>query len=91
MSRYNSLAERHEGLLALYDNLCRKKERRKHQANIISCFLFKIAKLDILNLDFSHALWHSSVENVTVYTDERLVFHFKNGSDVEVGCKNKIL
>ena len=50
----------------------------------MSGFLFIIAELDTLQLQFDPALWHSTVDHVTVYADERLVFYFRNGSDVEV-------
>ena len=47
-------------------------------------FLFAITELDTLQLQFNPPLWHTTVDHVTVYADERLVFHFKNGSEVEV-------
>ena len=43
-----------------------------------------IIELDTLQLQFNPPLWHTTVDHVTVYADERLVFHFKNGSEVEV-------
>ena len=50
----------------------------------MSGFLFAITELDNLQLQFNPALWHTTVDHVTVYADERLVFYFKNGSEVEV-------
>jgi len=49
----------------------------------MSGFLFAITDLDNLQLQFNPPLWHTTVDHVTVYADERLVFHFKNGSEVE--------
>lgn len=82
ISRYNSLVERHEKAQSRYDNLQKKRERRLIQADIMSGFLFAITELDTLQLQFDPVLWHTTVDHVTVYADERLVFHFKNGSDV---------
>ena len=33
---------------------------------------------------YKPTLWHTTVDHVTVYADERLVFHFRNGCEVEV-------
>ena len=84
ISRYNALVERHEKLQSRYDTLQKKRERRLQQADAMSGFLFAITELDTLQLQFNPPLWHTTVDHVTVYADERLVFYFKNGSEVEV-------
>ena len=84
INRYNALVERHEKLQSRYDTLQKKRERRLLQADAMSGFLFIIAELDTLQLQFNQPLWHTTVDHVTVYADERLVFYFRNGSDVEV-------
>jgi len=84
ISRYNSLVERHEKAQGRYDILRKKRERRLLQADIMSGFLFAITELDTLQLQFDPALWHTTVDHVTVYADECLSFHFRNGIDVEV-------
>ena len=38
----------------------------------------------LLQMPFSDELWNTVVDHVTVYADERLVFRFKNGSEVLV-------
>ncbi len=84
ISKYNSLVERHEKMQSRYDYLKKKKERRLQQFDRMSYFVFAVIELDELELQFNPALWHTTVEHVTVYADERLLFHFKNGSEVEV-------
>ena len=84
ISRYNALVERHEKAQNRYDTLQKKRDRRLIQADVMSGFLFAITEFDTLRLQFNPPLWHTTVDHVTVYADERLVFHFKNGSDVEV-------
>lgn len=84
ISRYNSLVERHEKAQNRYDTLQKKRDRRLIQSDVMSGFLFAITELDNLQLQFNPPLWHTTVDHVTVYTDEHLVFHFKNGSEVEV-------
>lgn len=82
--RYNSLAKRYEKMQNRYKTLQKKRERRLQQADVMSGFLFAITKLDTLQLQFNPTLWYTTVDHVTVYADERLEFHFKNGSEVEV-------
>ena len=84
INRYNALVERHEKLQSRYDTLQKKRERRLLQADAMSGFLFIIAEFDTLQLQFDPILWHTTVDHVTVYADERLVFYFRNGCDVEV-------
>ena len=84
ISRYNSLVERHEKAQNRYDTLQKKRDRRLIQADVISGFLFAITELDTLQLQFDPVLWHTTIDHVTVYADERLVFQFKNGSEIRV-------
>ena len=84
INRYNALVERHEKLQSRYDTLQKKRERRLLQADDMSGFLFIIAELDTLQLQFDPILWHTTVDHVTVYADERLVFYFRNKCDIEV-------
>lgn len=46
--------------------------------------LFALEELDLLQISFSEPLWNITVDHVTVYADERLVFLFKNGSGIAV-------
>ena len=88
IGQYNSLVERYENLQSRYDTLQQQKERRLIQADAIGGCLFALEELDLLQITFSEALWNTVIDHVTVYADERLVFHFKNGSEVEVSiCK----
>ncbi|MGM9600755.1 MAG: recombinase, partial [Faecousia sp.] len=84
IDRYNSLVERFENLQAEYDALQRQKERRRIQTDALSGCLFALTELDLLQLTFNEKLWNTVVDHVTVYADERLVFHFKNGSEITV-------
>jgi hypothetical protein len=43
-----------------------------------------LEELDLLEINFSETLWNAAVDHVTVYADERLVFRFKNGSEITV-------
>ena len=84
INRYNALVERHEKTQNRYDTLQKKRDRRLIQSDVMSGFLFAITELDTLQLQFNQPLWHTTIDHVTVYADERLVFYFKNSSEVEV-------
>ena len=84
IGQYNSLVERYENLQSRYDTLQQQKERRKIQADALSGCLFALTELNLLQLTFDEKLWNTVVDHVSVYADERLVFHFKNGAEVTV-------
>jgi len=84
INRYNALVERHEKVQNRYDTLQKKRNRRPIHADIMRGFLFTIPELATIRLQFNSPLWHTTVDHVTIYADERLVFHFRNGSEVEV-------
>lgn len=44
--------------------------------------LLEIHEQERLIEDFSEKLWLTTIENVTVYHDGRMVFRFKNGMEV---------
>lgn len=82
--QYNSLVERFENLQTRYDTLQQRKERRQLQADAIGGCLFALEELDLLDITFTEALWNAAVDHVTVHRDGRLVFHFKNGTEIQV-------
>ena len=84
IDRYNSLVDRYESLQARYDTLQKRKEQRRIQAAAISTCLDALAETDLLRISFSESLWNTVIDHVTVYADERLVFHFKNSARQEV-------
>ena len=84
INQYNSLVERYENLQSRYDSLQQQKERRQIQADAIGNCLTALEEVDLLDITFSEALWTAAVDHVTVYADNRLVFCFKNGSEIIV-------
>jgi hypothetical protein len=86
--RYNSLVERYEKLQVKYDDLQQQKERRQVQAEAIRNCLDALEALELPQIAYTDSLWNTAIDHVTVFPDKRLVFHFKNGSEVEVKvCK----
>ena len=83
-TRYNALVDRYEGLQLRYDSLQAQKQRRQLQAAAMDDCLTALEEVDLLQIQFSDALWNTVVDHVTVYADGRLVFHFKNRSEITI-------
>ena len=83
ISRYDGYTVRFNKAKDEYEKLRKAMEQRQLKADIISGFMFEISELDDLPIEFDEKLWNSVIDMVTVYEDERLVFKFKNGAEIE--------
>ena len=83
ISRYDGYTIRFNKAKAEYEKLRKTMEQRQLKADIISGFMFEVSELDDLPIEFDEKLWNSVIDIVTVYEDERLVFKFKNGAEIE--------
>ncbi len=83
IERYDGYTNRFNKAKAEYEKLQKTMEERKIKADVISGFMFEVLELDELPIKFDEKLWNSAIDSVTVYTDERLVFKFKNGTEIE--------
>lgn len=82
IERYNGYVERYESLKDRYAQLQVKREERDAEAIRIGGFMFELRELDELPITFDEKLWHGLIDHVTVYHDERMIFHFKDGSEI---------
>ena len=82
LERYNGYVERYESLKERYTQLQSQRESRDAEALRIGGFMFELREMDELPIDFDEKLWNGLIDHVTVYHDERLVFHFKDGSEI---------
>ena len=81
--RYNDYAARFEKATEDYEKLQKQKLRRLHHSDILETFAFEIFYLPDLPIEFSDRLWLNLIDRATVYGDERIVFRFKNGVEIE--------
>jgi chromosome segregation ATPase len=82
LERYNGYVDRYESLKERYTRLQDKREERDAEAIRIGSFMFELREISELPISFDERLWHGLIDHVTVYDDERLVFHFKDGSEI---------
>ena len=83
--------KKYDGLAARFD---RAKERLEEVSNAImekqahrektELFLAELERMDGMATEFKEKLWFSLVEFVTVHSREKVVFTFKDGTEIEV-------
>ena len=49
---------------------------------VFSGILFQLTELEEIPVEFKESLWHTLVDHVTVYNDERIVFTFRDGTEI---------
>lgn len=81
--RYDDLAQRYHTAEERARQLQGQKITRRFQADVIESFMNEIQSIDdSLPLQYSDRLWLNLIDCVTVYEDRRLVFRFKNGTEI---------
>ena len=82
MRRHGSYASKFDAESAKVEQLKDLRMERLQKAEAVSAFMFEIHEQERFIEDFSEKLWLTTIENVTVYHDGRMVFRFKNGMEV---------
>ena len=66
-----------------YEALRQQKVTRSFQADVMECFMTELMTLDAsLPVRYSDRLWLNLIDRVTVYEDGKLLFRFKNGTEI---------
>ena len=81
--QYAELTRQYESKKAEYDALLAEKESREALSIAFSGILFQLTELAEIPAEFNEPLWHTLVDRVTVYNDERIVFTFKDGTEIK--------
>ena len=64
-------------------NLETQKATKFEKGTYISGMMFELSEFEHSITEFDEQLWMMVVETVTVYKDGRLVFRFRNGTEIE--------
>ena len=80
--KYDGYAERYNRAKKRYDKLMQRKTTLSFEVDIIECFMFEIKALPSLPMEFSDSLWNAMIDKVTVHSDGKAVFTFKNGTEI---------
>lgn len=76
------LCRRFEETEARLTSLQKQRDRMKADAIAIGGMMFELGELDALPVDFDEKLWNGTIDYVTVYADQRVVFRFKDGKEI---------
>lgn len=80
--QYEELTRQYEDMKAKYEALQERRKQMNETAIIFGGMLFELWELEDVPVTFKESLWHTLVDHATVYADERIVFHFKDGTEV---------
>lgn len=81
--KYDALVQRYHAAEEKVRQLQGRKVTRSFQADVMECFMTDLMTLDAsLPIRYSDRLWLNLIDRVTVYEDGRLVFRFKNGTEI---------
>ena len=83
IKKYDSYTNRFNKAKEQHTKLQKTMDQRRLKADIIKEFISKISEMDAHPIEFNEKLWGSIIDTVTVYEDERIVFRFKNGIEIE--------
>lgn len=83
-AHYNALVERYDKLQKKSFSLQKQKEERLAKRDLIGGFILELSKCKELLTEFDEQLWIAAVDKVTVFQDGRLLFVFKDGTEIEV-------
>lgn len=82
-SEYEKLVQRYESLKAKCDALVSKKEAMESKLKFILHYAETLRGQDAIT-EFSEDLWLKAIDHVTICRDGRMVFLFKDGSEITV-------
>ena len=80
--QYAELSERYEEQKARLDELQKQRQSMEDKSIVLGGLLFEISELDDLPICFNEKLWNATVDHVTVYADERIIFSIKGGEEI---------
>lgn len=81
-TQYTELSQRYESTKVGYEALLERRKKMESTAITFSDILFRLAELPQIPMDFNETLWHTLVDHVTIYSDERIVFTFTDGTEI---------
>ena len=80
--RYDGYVSRYAALESRMDCLEKKRKEREFKYDIFSGFLFELGEIHELPLAFDDRLFYQLVDYATVYSDGRVLFTFRNGTEI---------
>ena len=76
------IEKRYNAALEHYTALETEKEKRMRKSKEISTFITTLKKQPLTVLEWNERLWITLLGTATVYSDNKIVFRFKNGNEI---------
>jgi len=82
--KYNALVKRYEKATKRVDELSDERTRKQDRDRELRLFIESIKEQPLVLESWNERLWVGLLEKATVFHDGRMVFEFKNGTEIEV-------
>jgi hypothetical protein len=81
--RHEELAQMYESKKAIYDKLMQKKNDRLNKIKQLRQIIIQLTETDTPVDTFDENLWRTMIEKVTVFHDNKMIFQFLDGTEIE--------
>jgi DNA invertase Pin-like site-specific DNA recombinase len=83
LARYNAMVEQYESKKEELEKVTAQITERKERAENLKNFIKTLKKQETFVSEFDETLWSSLIDYITVYDKNRIVFTFKDGTEIE--------
>ena len=85
--KYNRLVKRYEKAVDRLNKATAERESRMQRDRDLRIFISSIKEQPLVLETWDEELWLTMLETATVHADNRIIFRFKDGTDIEVGAE----
>lgn len=81
--RHDELVRQYESQKVIYEKLMQKKSDRQNKVKQLQQLVLQLEKADSPIDTFDESLWRTMVEKVTIFHDNKMIFQFLDGTEIE--------
>lgn len=81
--RHDELVQQYENQKAAYDKLMQKKDDRQNKIKQLQQLILQLEKANSPIDAFDENLWRTMIDKVTVFHDNKMIFQFLDGTEIE--------
>lgn len=81
--RHDELVRQYESQKAVYEKMMQKKIDRQNKIKQLQQLVLQLEKADSPIDTFDESLWRTMIERVTVFHDNKMIFQFLDGTEIE--------
>lgn len=81
--RHDELVRQYESQKIIYEKLMQKKSDRQNKVKQLQQLVLQLEKTDTPIDTFDESLWRTMVEKVTIFHNNRMIFQFLDGTEIE--------